>query len=510
MKKESSLIKSTFLIMIVSLISRMLGFVRDMLIAKNFGAGMYTDAYNIAVTIPETIFTLIGLAISTAFLPMLSKVRSQKGQKEMYNFANNAINILFIISLSFFIVSSIFSKEIVSILANGFSPEATVLAVKLTRITLLNLLFLSINACFTALLQINEDFVIPSILGLFFNLPMIVYLLLFKNYDIVGLTVASVIGNLFRVLVQIPSLLTHEYKFKFIINFKDRRLKEIVILIIPVIIGAGANSLNMIVDKNIASSLEVGTISALDYAQKLIIFINSIIVTSITNVVYPMMANRRNEGDESGFMDILKKSLVYLAILLIPITIGMIIFNKEIVSIVYERGEFNKYALRLTCLALTGYSIGILFTGIRDILNSMLFSMGKTKITTINGVIGVIINISLSIILSRNLGIIGVALASSIAMCITSILLMINIKKLERYFTIKDVIVKINTLIINSLIMGLVIILLNFLLKDILPSIVRLGFGTMTGAIVYFVLCYLFKLEEVVEMKNLVLNKLKK
>ena len=94
MKKESSLIKSTFIIMIVSLISRVIGFLRDILIAKDFGGGMYTDAYNIAVSIPETIFTLVGLSISTAFLPMLSKVRAEKGQEEMYNFANKVINLL--------------------------------------------------------------------------------------------------------------------------------------------------------------------------------------------------------------------------------------------------------------------------------------------------------------------------------------------------------------------------------------------------------------------------------
>ena len=149
MKKESSLIKSTFIIMIVSVISKAVGFIRDMLIARGFGAGMYTDAYNIAVTIPETIFTLIGLAISTAFLPMLSRIRAKKGQKEMYDFANNVINILFVVSVIFFIVSSVFSKEIVNILAGGFSEEALILATRLTRITLLNLLFLSKNAFFT-------------------------------------------------------------------------------------------------------------------------------------------------------------------------------------------------------------------------------------------------------------------------------------------------------------------------------------------------------------------------
>ena len=510
MKKESSLIKSTFIIMIVSLVSRVLGFIRDMLIAKNFGAGLYTDAYNIAVTIPETIFMLIGLAISTAFLPMLSKVKAKKGKDEMYNFANNVINILFIVSLIFFIVTSIFSKEIVFLLAKGFSPEASALAIKLTRITLLNLLFLSINACFTSLLQVNEDFVIPSILGLFFNLPMIIYLLLFRNYDIVGLTIANVIGNSFRVAVQIPSLLTHGYKYKFIINFKDERLKQILILIIPVIIGAGANSLNMVVDKNIASSLEVGSISALDYAQKLIFFINSIITTSIANVAYPLMANMRNSGDRIGFINTLKKSILYLAILLIPITIGLLVFSKEIVTIVYARGKFTEYAVTLTMLSLIGYGAGIFFTGIRDILNSTLFSMGKTKITTVNGIIGGAVNIILSIFLSKYIGSIGVALASSIAMIVTSMLLLRNIIKIEKVFKIKDILLKIGLVTANSLIMGLIIIVLIFVLKNKIPSILLLTIGVVVGATAYFILCYLFKIEEIIEIKKMILNKIKR
>lgn len=509
MKKGSSLIKSTFIIMIVSLVSRALGFIRDMLIAKNFGAGMYTDAYNIAVTIPETIFTLVGLAISTAFLPMLSKIKAKDGQKDMYSFANNVINILFIASLVLFIITSIFAKEIVFILANGFSEEAALLAIKLTRITLINLLFLSINACFTSLLQVNEDFVIPAILGLFFNLPMITYLLVFKNYDIVGLTIANVIGNLFRVTVQLPSLIKHGYKYKFSINYKDERLKAILILIIPVIIGAGANSLNMIVDKNIASSLEVGSISALDYAQKLIIFINSIITTSIASVVYPMMANMRNNDDTNGFIETLRKSIIYLAILLIPITVGIIIFDREIVEIVYARGEFKEYALNLTTSALLGYGLGIFFTGMRDILNSTLFSMGKTKVTTINGVIGVIINVIFCIVLSKYIGVMGIALASVIAMIVTSMLLFISIIKLEKGFRVKDIIKKIGVITLSSIIMGAIIIFVVTFFRDKIDSTVILLIGTTIGIIIYFILCYLFKIEEAIEIRNLVLKKIK-
>jgi putative peptidoglycan lipid II flippase len=508
MKQRSTLIKSTFTIMMVSLISRFLGFIRDMLIANNFGAGVYTDAYNIAVSIPETIFTLVGLAISTAFLPMLSKIRVKKGQEEMYAFANNVINILFIISFLLFIATSIFSKEIVYIFK--FSEETRVLATGLLKITLINILFLSINACFTALLQVNEDFVIPSILGLFFNLPMILYLLLFKNYDILGLTIANVIGNFFRVVVQVPSLITHGYKYKFFINFKDNRLKEIIILIIPVIIGAGANSLNMVVDKYIASSLSAGSVSALDYAQKLIIFINTIITTSVTSVVYPLMANMRNGKDKIGFLNMLKKSIIYLAILLIPITIGIGIFSKEIVQIVYGRGKFDEYAVYITSFALLGYGFGIFFTGMRDILNSTLFTMGKTKVTTINGVIGVIINIIFSIILSRYIGIMGIALASVIAMIVTSMLLFRSIIKIEKNLLMTDIIKKLSLITINSLIMGLVITSMVICFRGKINSLTLLLLGVGIGIIIYFILCYLFKIEEVIEIKSLILKKIRR
>lgn len=508
MKQRNSLVKSTFIIMIVSLISRFLGLIRDMLIANNFKIGMYTDAYNIAVSIPETIFTLIGLAISTAFLPTLSKIKAKKGKAEMYAFANNVINILFIISLIIFIVTSIFSKEIVYIFK--FSEETKLLATTLLKITLLNILFLSVNACFTALLQVNEDFIVPSILGLFFNLPMILYLLAFRNYDILGLTIANVIGNFFRVAAQVPSLIKHKYTYKFAINLKDERLKAIVILIIPVIIGAGANSLNLVVDKYVASSLSDGSISAMDFAQKLIVFINTIIATSVTSVAYPLMANMRNSEDKSGFFDILTKSILYLAILLIPITFGVIIFNEDIVKIVYERGAFDKYAVQLTSFALLGYGFGIFFTGIRDILNSTLFSMGKTKVTTMNGVIGVIINITLSIILSKYIGIMGIALASVISMAVTAVLLFRSIIKLEKGFIIKDILKKMVIITMNSAIMGLIIVIIVNYLRGKFNSIVLVLLGATIGAIVYFILCYLFKIEEAIEIRNSILKKIKR
>ncbi|MBE6049872.1 MAG: murein biosynthesis integral membrane protein MurJ [Clostridium sp.] len=506
--QKGSLIKSTAIIMFVTLISKFIGFFRDILITNNFGAGVYVDSYKIAASIPDTIFTLVGLAISTAFLPMLSKIKVEKGKDEMHKFANNIISILFILSFAIFVVASFFPEQIVALLtdSNKANPETILLTTKLARITLFNLLFLSVNACFTALLQVHEDFVIPSILGLFFNLPIILYLLIVKDFNIYGVTVANVIGNFLRVAVQVPSLISHGYIYKPFINLKDERIKKILIIILPVVVGAGANSLNMVVDKNIASGLGDGVVATLDNAQLLITFANTVFTTAITTVIYPTLVNRLNEGKNEEFIKVLSQTIVFLAIFLTPMTIGLLVYGQDIVEIVYLRGKFTVDAANLTTLALIGYSVGLFFTGVRDVLNSTLFSMGKTKITAFNGIIGVVVNVILSITLSKRLGILGVSLASSLAMVVTSILLFINIIKLQGRLNIKELSLKLIKVIIATLVMAVVVTKFSSFTSN-MPKIVHIISGALIGAISYFIVIVILRLEEIKEIITMVKKK---
>lgn len=507
--KGNKIFKAAFLVMIISIVSRFLGLFRDMLVGSQFGVDMYTDAYKAAVSVPETVFTIVGLAISTVFIPMLSKVKYEKNKEEMFKFSNNIISILLVISIIAFALGFIFTDKIVAFMFDGFSKEKFELTVLLTRITLFNLLFLSINACYTAMLQVCEDFVIPSILGMFFNAPMIIYLIFFSNISIIGLTVANVIGNFLRVAVQLPVLYKHGYRFKLFINLKDERIKKILILIIPVIIGSGANSLNMVVDMKVASSLGDGAVSALDFAQKIIIFANTAITTAIVSVMYPLMANKLNEGDNEGFSTYLSKSISIIALLLVPISIGFILLNKEIISAFYERGKFNDLAVSITASAFLGYSLVLPFTGVRDILNSSLFSMQKTKVTTINGVIGVVVNIILSITLSKTFGVLGVAIASTIAAMVTAILLFMSTRKLVGSFNVVPMIIKLLKIFLAAMIMLFVLILLNKNIS-INNSIVSILFNGLVGMVVYFISCKILKIEEFNEAIDMIKNKVSK
>lgn len=507
--KKSSIIKSTAIVTVMALMTKVIGFFRDWLIVYKFGADVQTDAYKIAASIPDTIFVIIGLAISTAFLPILSRIKVKRNTDEMHKFANNIINSLLIISLAIFCAASFFPDKIVSVLTDGgnTNPETIKIAIELTRITLFNILFLSVNACFTALLQVHEDFVIPSILGLFFNVPIILYLLIFRDFNVYGLTIANVIGNLLRVAVQVPSLKKHGYKYKFFIDLNDRDVHKMIILILPVVIGAGANSINMVVDKKIASGLATGAVTTLDNAQLLITFINTAVTTSITNVIYPILANRINEGRHKEFLDLLSKTLIYLGIFLVPISIGAAIYSREIIEFVYGKAYSSEEIIMLAASALLGYSLGIFFTGIRDLLNSTLFSMGKTKVTAFNGIIGVVVNITFSIILSRRIGIMGVSLASSISMMATSLLLLISIVKLQGKLDIKPLFIKMSKVLIAGGIMAIVVF---FVYKKALSFnvMLQLLLGGSVGAVVYFISIYLLKLDEVMEVVNMIRKKI--
>lgn len=505
---NNKVFKATFIIMIITILTRFLGLARDALVASSFGAGMETAAYIAAVSVPEAVFAIVGLAISTTFIPMLSEIKSKHGKDKMFEFSNNIISILSVICIVLSVLGLLFTKEVVGLFVSGYDVETMKLTVFLTKISIINILFLCIKACFISMLQVCEDFVMPSILGLFFNAPIILYLIFFTPVSVVGLTIANVVGNILSVLVQIPSLYKQGFKFKLFINLKDERIRRTIMLILPVIIGSGANSLNLIVDKNIASFLGDGGVTILDYGQKLIIFTNVAITTSIVSVMYPLMANKINSDDRQGFLEDLSKTIVVISLFLIPIMAGFIFFRVEIISLVWGHGKFNNpETILITSTVFAAYAMQLPFFGVRDLLNSTLFSMQKTKITTINGVIGVVINIILSIIFSRYIGVSGIAIASSIAGAVTAILLFNSTKKLVGDFDARIIQVKLMKIVLSSGIMIFGLYIVNKLI-EINNNFIYLVINGLVGVIIFSIICKLVKIEEFEEAIEIIKNKL--
>ena len=507
---NNKVFKATFIIMIVTVFTRVLGLLRDTLVGASFGRGIETEAYIAAVSVPEAVFAIVGLAISTTFIPMLSEIKSKQGKNKMFEFSNNIITIITVICIILSVLGLIFTKEIVGMFTPGYDVETMNLTIFLTKISIINILFLCIKACFISILQVCEDFIMPSILGLFFNAPIILYLIFFTPVSVVGLTITNVIGNILSVLVQIPSMYKHGFRFKPFINLRDERVRRTIILILPVIIGAGANSLNLIVDKNIASFLGEGGVTVLDYGQKLVVFTNVAITTSIVSVMYPLMANKLNSGDKKGFLEYLSKGIVVIALLLIPIMAGFMFLRQEIIRLAWGYGKFNDpETILITSTVFAAYAMQLPFLGARDILNSSLFSMQRTKITTINGVIGVVINIILSIILSKNFGVAGIAVASAIAAAITAILLFNSTRKIIGDFNSMPMLIKLMKITLASVIMIIVIYIVNKVV-GISNQLVYLISNGIIGIVVFSIVCKLIKIEEFDEAIEMIRNKLRR
>ena len=250
--------------------------------------------------------------------------------------------------------------------------------------------------------------------------------------------------------------------------------------------------------------------SIVDYAQKIITFANTAFTTSIVSVMYPLMANKLSEGDKKGFINYLNKSLVSIGLLLVPVAAGFIILSREVF---YGWGNsFTQKDIYLTSIALLGYGLSIPFIGIRDILNSSLFSMQKTKITAFNGIIGVAVNITLSISLARKFGVFGIAVASSTAAMTIAILLLISIRKEIGSFEIKPFVIKFMKIVASAFIMCGVLAAFNkaFMLNDSIDKkiiIMKIILDGILGAGVYFICCKLFKIEELEQFITLLRNR---
>lgn len=505
--KNAKVIKSTSIVIALTVVSKIFGFFRDTLIAKAFGTSFETDAYNMAITVPNILFGIFGLAITTTFIPILSESYKSKGKEDMFDFANNVMNILFVISLILCFLGWSFSPYIVKIIAPKFTGETYALTVALTRISIINVIFMAMNSGYTAILQTLEDFTAPALIGIMLNLPIIIYILL-GNPSIQGLTLVTVLGASGQVFIQIPWLIKHKYKYRPLLNLKDERIAMMLKLILPIILGASVNEINSLVDKTIGSGLPEGSISALNFAQRINGLVYSIFGSAIVTVMYPTFSKKANEGDFESFKLYINKAITSINLIIIPATFGIIVLNTPIVKLIFERGAFDANSVSMTSTALIFYSLGVVFYGVTDILNRAFYSIQDTRTPMINSIIGMFINIVLNLILINFMGIGGLALSTSISSFVCAVLLIISLRNKLKDFNIKGMLCSFLKIFLSSIIMGAIAKLSYNLLSLKLGEISALLITILLSALVYFIMLLILKVKELFYVLNIVSNKI--
>lgn len=506
--------KSTVTIMIFVLLSKILGFFRDILVASRFGSGTETDAYFAASTASTLIVGMMAVAVHTTIIPIFSEIQVTFGNKQKVRFMNNILNISIIFTIIFSIISWIYAPVIIKIVAKGFRGEQYDLAIRLTRIGIPMLIFMISTSIFSGFLQSSEKFAISSATGISLNIVYIIFLLFFsKEYGIEGLMIASVVGVSTQLIIQIPSAYKLNYSYSFNINFKDKYIYKTISLIIPVIIGELVERVNEIVDKTLASELSVGSISALNYAMKFKWMILGVLVSALGTSIYPLLSREGNKADKKSFNLIVTHVVNVVIILMIPATFGMIILAHPIIKVLFERGAFNSTATNMTANALIFYSVGMVSSSLRVILSRVFYSLKDTKTLMKNGMLSVAINICLNLILVKYMDYMGLALASSIASIISTILLFVSLKNKIRHFKINLNIQCFIKVVISSIVMGKVVYYIKCNIHNYFGTVficdeIILILCTLSGIIVYIVACYILRVKEIKHIVNKIVLRL--
>lgn len=495
--------------MLLSIIIKFIGFLRSSVLAYYYGSGYVSDAYNIAFDIPILLFAFLGNAIVTAYVPMYTQIEKSEGEKEALKYSNTIITVFSIISVVIILAITVFAEPFIRILAVGFDEKTMNLAVEFTRISSWCLIFITAERLFICYLNIKNNYLIPVMVSLPMNILLILSIIISSKlgYEFLGIGILIALSSQFFFLI--PSLIKEKYKFYPCINIKNKNVIQTVKIVLPVLLGVSVNQINKIIDKSIASTIAVGGISNLNYASVINIAIQDIIIFSIITITFVKISQFVSENKMDELKIMINKALSSILCLITPISIGVIVFSRQIVSILFMRGSFDESAMTETSSALICYSLGMIFVSFRDILVKVFYSLKDSKTPIKNSLYAILINIILNFILSRFMGISGLALATSISAVSSAVLMYLSLrKKIGDIGQKKILTVFLKTVLISLAIAGIMLWCYNILVIYV-SVFVSFFVSVIFGSILYIISAYIFKIEEIQLFVNGFIKKLK-
>lgn len=500
---SKSTVHAATLVAVFSFISKILGFIKQLLIGNKFGATGITDAYLVSLSVPTVLFATISNAISATYIPVCSDIEAEEGKVRVNNFTSNLINTICVIAVAISIIGMIFAKPLVKIIAIGFSGEVLEMAIKFTRAMMLMCVFLGISSITSGYLKAHYQFTTPIMTEMFNKIILIGALLTASLTGIWGLVIATVLGAAAKAVIELLATKRNGFSWHFKIDFKDRELLNMVSLTLPVIMSIGVNQINPLMDKMLASNLADGSILALNLANILNGFAYGLITISISTVIYPTLSRFSIRSEVSSFKKLFNNAVSFLITIIMPLTFGAMVIRVPVVRFLFERGAFDCRATHMTATALLYYSIGMIGFGLRNILERSFYSLQDTKTPMINGVMVVGINIVLNLVLVKFMGLGGLALATSISAIIGTILLFYHLRKKIGSLGGKKVVISFLKAFVSSVVMGIVVkyfydfISLRIVPDGILNQGIDLGLTITLGAIVYIGMSFLLKMDEI-------------
>lgn len=421
MSEKRNIIRAAGILGSATMLSRIMGMVRDMVIARLFGAGMATDAFIAAYQIPNMLrrFFAEG-ALTSAFVPIFSDTLTKRGKEEARELANICFTLLTIVMAAVAIIGIVFSPAIVGFMFPGFHqvPGKFELTVLLNRLMFPYIFFISLVALCMGILNTVRHFFTPAISTVFLNISMILTALLLREFfevPIAALAFGVLIGGLIQLVMQLPVLWFKGFSIRPNFRFNAPEVRRISLLMLPSVFGVGVYYLNITVSAILASLLPQGSVSFLYYAQRMFEFPQGIFTVSVAQAVLPSMSRQAAEGDMTSMKDSLSFGLRLTLFITIPAMAGLMVCATPIFSLIFMRGAFDYVQAVSSAQALYYYSLGLSFVALTRVLAPAFYALKDTKTPVWCAMAAFLLNLGFSLWLMGPLKHGGLALATTLS-----------------------------------------------------------------------------------------------
>ncbi|MCL8208485.1 MAG: murein biosynthesis integral membrane protein MurJ [Actinomycetia bacterium] len=422
MSTGTQVAKATGLIVLITLASKVTGFLRTVVLADVYGATCLTDSYMAATVYPNTLFAGINSALATTFIPLYTEIRERRGRASAYDYANTVFTVLFLALVALMGIGFVTALPVLPLYVPGWVGKACAgtsqiqLTLELTWVMLPTLLFIGLAAVQTGILQAEADFGPPAAVGIPQNLLLIAVVLgLAGRLNIFAAALGTLVGGSSYVALQAVALRRHGFRYRPRLAWRSPELARMGRMVLPVFLSTFVGQAGYIVDRILASTLAPGSISALSYAALVNNVVLGIFVTALVTVMYPTLARYTAHADYAGFLDAIRRALGVLALVTLPVAVGTAVLRLPVVEVVFERGAFGAQAAAQTAYALVFFAVGLTGNAAAILLPRAFFALQDTRTPTLYGLVAVAVNIVADLLLIRPLAQGGLALGTSLA-----------------------------------------------------------------------------------------------
>jgi putative peptidoglycan lipid II flippase len=406
--------------------SRILGVVRDQVLASIFGPSAAMDAYYVAFRVPSLLRDLFAEgAMSAAFVPTFTRQLASDGKPAAWRLGRLVITALLVVTVPLVIVAVVLAEPLVRLMVDEtFSADAGQLAltVQLARVMLPSLTLIALAAAVMGMLNALQHFFVPAVSPAMFNVVTIVCALTlvplmprFGFEPIVAIAIGTVLGSAAQLFLQWPTLRREGFRFAPTLDWQDEGLRKVLILMGPGTIGLAATQVNLLVNQWLATGEGEGAVSWLAWAFRLMYLPIGLFGVSIAAATLPAVSRHTLTGDDTGARDTLTNGMSLMFMLNVPATIGLIVLAHPIVRVVFERNAFLPSDTAATASALQCYAVGLLGYSIVRIASPAFYALGQSRTPVVVSMTTVLVNAALNIALVRQLGFAGLALGTSLA-----------------------------------------------------------------------------------------------